>query len=391
MNIKEKIVSFFVTGVLLSYSSLGYAGVTEMSAGGMHSLAIQKDGSLWAWGDNVDGQLGLGDNEDRTIPTQVSSEQWRSLTAGLQHSLGIREDGSLWAWGSNEFGQLAQGEDIAESDEPLQVGTATDWLAVTAGIYHTLSLTHDGKLLAWGNNEKGQLGNGSFAHSTIPLVIQETWTWKMVSAGGYHSLGIREDGTLWAWGSNTYGQSAQGDELTASNEPLQVGTENDWLMVSAGGQYSLGIRADGSLWAWGENLEGQLGVDAAIEQSNAPMQVGEDTDWLAVSAGDIHSLALKKDGTLWAWGDNNSGQLGNGTDIEYSDTPVSVPGSWYALQAGAYHNLAMKHNGSLWAWGANWKDQIGAGTEQEQYTLPVEIIPSTKNRAWLQSIYQLLF
>ncbi len=389
MNIKEKITSFFVTGVLLSYSSLGYAGVTEMSAGGMHSLAIQKDGSLWAWGDNVDGQLGLGDNEDRTIPTQVRTEQWRTLAAGLQHSLGIQEDGSLWAWGSNEFGQLAQEEEVTESNEPLQVGTATDWLAVAAGLHHTLALTHDGKLWAWGDNERGQLGNGSFAHSTIPLVIQETWTWKMVSAGGYHSLGIQEDGTLWAWGSNTSGQLAQEEDIAESNEPLQLGTENDWLMVSAGGQHSLGIRSDGSLWAWGENLEGQLGIESNIQQ-NIPVQVGIEKDWLAVSAGDLHSLALKKDGTLWAWGDNSDGQLGNDTTID-SAIPVSVSGTWYALQAGAYHNLAMKHNGSLWAWGANWKDQIGAGTEQEQYTLPVEIIPSTKNRAWLQSIYQLLF
>ena len=218
-----------------------------LEAGGSHSLGIKSDGTLWAWGGNTQGQLGLGNWRDRFVPEQVGTETgWVSVSAGGSHSMGIKSDGTLWTWGMNIDGQLGKGS--RDSKRPGNTVTArpvlqTGWAAVAAGQSHSLALTSGGELWVCGNNEQGQLGIGTFENRTTFTRVGTETDWRSVSAGGEHSLGIKTDGTLWAWGANDAGQLGIGT-LENSASPVQVGTEADWVLVSAGAGHSLGIRSD---------------------------------------------------------------------------------------------------------------------------------------------------
>ncbi|MDR0311584.1 MAG: RCC1 repeat-containing protein, partial [Acidobacteriota bacterium] len=181
--------------------------------------------------------------------------------------------------------------------------------AISAGRHHTLVLRSDGSLWAWGSNYDGQLGNDKIGWdviSNVPVRVEsDTNNWKAVSAGGApsgdsYTLALKSDGSLWAWGNNSSGQFGNGT-TTSSNIPVKAGTDTSWKTISAGGSHALALKTDGSLWAWGGNSSGQLG-DGTTTVKNTPFRVLTDTGWKAISAGDHHSLALKTDGSLWAWG-----------------------------------------------------------------------------------------
>ncbi|MCL2504509.1 MAG: hypothetical protein FWE94_07995, partial [Coriobacteriia bacterium] len=349
-----------------SLSAIGFVGWQDVSGGNYHSLALKEDGSLWAWGRNDYGQLGIGSTISTSTPVRIGTgTDWKAVSAGFSHSLALKGDGSLWAWGLNDYGQLGDGT-ITDKSAPVQVGTGTDWKAVSAGQYHSLALKGDGSLWAWGNNYYGQLGDGTSGSSTntsTPAQVGSVTDWKAVSAGMNHSLALKTDGTLWAWGYNGSGQLGIGSTISTST-PVRIGTGTDWAALGAKGANSLALKTDGSLWAWGYNGFGQLGIGSAVGTST-PVQVGSATDWQAVSAA-YHSLAIKDDGSLWAWGRNADGRLGIGTsgDSTNKSAPVPVEGDigWKAVSAGQYHSLGIKEDGSLWAWGYNYYGQLGDGT-----------------------------
>ncbi|MCL2504184.1 MAG: cell wall-binding repeat-containing protein, partial [Coriobacteriia bacterium] len=260
-----------------------------VSAGGsideVHSLGIKDDGSLWAWGRNGEGQLGDGtggdetDANDKNAPVQVGTDRWRVVSAGNWHSLGIKEDGTLWAWGHSGWGRLGIGSSGGSNSKnaPAKIG-ADKWRTVSAGQNHSFGIKEDGTLWAWGVSSHGQLGIGASGDDKIersPVPIgAETDRWRTASAGQLHSFGIKRDGTLWAWGVNSYGHLGDGtggDETDANdkNAPVQVGAgAGRWITVSAGNAYSLGIKGDGSLWAWGSNSHGRLGIGVSGTSGN---------------------------------------------------------------------------------------------------------------------------
>jgi alpha-tubulin suppressor-like RCC1 family protein len=356
-----------------------------VAAASYNTLALKPDGTLWAWGLNDYGQLGQGDCDlvAHPTPSQVGRRHgWAAVSAGYGDSFAVRTDGTLWAWGNNsDFGGnlglgsagiTVQGITIpADRWSPARVGRAHDWAGVFSGYQHAVAMRKDGTLWGWGANFYGALGHtGSASLEFLPTVVGRERDWATAAAGGDFSLGVKEDGSVWATGLNMYGNLGLGD--TADRHRLtEIGSAQDWATVSAGLGYGLALKKDGSLWAWGGNNFGQLGVGDTTAR-HSPTRVGRAADWTAAYCLGHHSLALKRDGSLWAWGENSFGQLGVGdTADKHSPTRVGTSRDWAAISPGgaaSYHSLALKQDGSLWAWGLNNYGQLGLGDTVDRHT-----------------------
>ncbi len=331
-----------------------------ISAGSVNNFVIKEDGTLWTWGDNQYGKLGLGDTTNKNIPTQVGiNNSWKYVSGGISHTLAVKTDGTLWAWGRNYYRELGLG-DTTDRNIPTQVGSATDWKSVSAGPEHSIGIRTDGTLWAWGRNRYGELGLGSTIDKNIPTKVGSATDWKSVSTGYYHSVAVKTDGTLWAWGRKDNGRLGLGI-TTDKNIPTQVGSDTDWKSVSTGYYHSVAVKTNGTLWAWGRNDNGRLGLgdtnigfDDESKNRNIPTQVGSDTDWESASTGPYYGFGIKTDGTLWAWGSNARGKLGLGgvdTSDKTSPTKLGTDTMWKAVFPGGGQTFAVKTNGNLWAWG----------------------------------------
>jgi alpha-tubulin suppressor-like RCC1 family protein len=332
----------------------------------------------FGWGSGSNGRLGDDTITTRSSPVSVVGgfTDWCDASAGSAHSLGVRQDGSLWAWGANANGRLGDDTITTRSSPVSVVGGFTDWCAASAGIAHSLGVRTNGSLWAWGANNNGQLGDDTITTRSSPVSVVGGFTdWCAASAGTNHSLGVRQGGSLWAWGSNNSGQLGD-DTITSRSSPVSVvGGFTDWCAASAGGYHSLGVRTNGSLWAWGLNSNGRLGDDTITSRRSPVSVVGGFTDWCAASAGDCHSLGVRTNGSLWAWGLNSSGQLGDDT-ITSRRSPVSVVGGftdWCQVSAGTNHSLGVRTNGSLWSWGLNGFGQLGDDTTTTRCS-PVSVV-----------------
>jgi len=322
--------------------------VTAVTMNYQHSLAI-KNGTVWAWGYNGSGQLGNGTTTNSSVPVQVSSltSGITAVASGDDHSLAI-QNGSVWAWGMNYYSQLGDGTTVFQRNVPVQVsGLTSSMTAIAGGGEHSLAIQNGG-LWAWGNNGYGQLGDGTTTNRNVPVQVSGLTNGVTVVAGGYmHSLAI-QNGAVWAWGRNNYGQLGNGTTsgYSANKIPAQVSGLTSSVTAIAGGMYhSLAVKEDSTVWAWGYNLYGQLG-DGTTTQRNAPVQVSGLANIVAIAAGDYSSYALSADGSIWSWGYNTYGQLGIGvTGGSYSTPQHVLPPAGYKFTSigtscGGYHVLA---------------------------------------------------
>ncbi len=312
---------------------------TKIVGGDYHFIARKSDGTLWSWGTNSNGQLGLGDLLPRSSPVQIgTATDWHATGLGASRiSAALKTTGQLYTWGYNAFGGLALGDALNRS-APTQVGAFTDGTMVSPGPQHLL-LVRAGALYAAGINNLGQLGDGTVAAKSSLVQIGTATDWISIAAGGNHSLGIRgtTSGTLYAWGTHGNGQLGTGGKPGGSgtnrSSPTVIGAFTDWTNVFAGYVWSYGIRG-GALYAWGDNTVGQLGLGDLATRS-VPSQVGAATDWTLVQAvtgaqNGMRAFGIRGAGTLWTMGDGQGG--GNGLN---NLTTVSVP-----TQIGADTNWA---------------------------------------------------
>jgi alpha-tubulin suppressor-like RCC1 family protein len=352
-----------------------------IEAGAYHTIVIKNNGTIWSCGSNDSGELGMGDLNIRNTFSQIgTNSDWVSIAAGGDrlgsHTIARKTNGTIWAWGYNEFGQL--GIEITDNrDTPTPVGTSSDWSVIKTGCLHTTALKMNGNLRAWGQNDSGQLGLGDNEYRTTPSRVGTQSDWSAIAAGGYHTIARKTNNTIWVWGQNTYGQLGLGDSDTGTdrNTPAQLGSNSDWLAVSganlstiaAGANHTLAIKTNATLWAWGCNNYGQLGLGDTMDR-NTPTQIGLDSDWYIILTGNIHTLARKTNGTLWAWGYNGSGQLGDGTLVDKT-TPCQIGSAsdWLAIAGGDSHTIARKTNGTIWVWGFNGSGQLGLGDNANRY------------------------
>ncbi|TNF26796.1 MAG: hypothetical protein EP329_20615 [Deltaproteobacteria bacterium] len=347
---------------------------TALSAGGMGTgstahgttCAVRADGTLWCWGFNNNGQVGDGTTTTRIAPTQVGVDaDWGAVAVGGLHSCAIKQDGTAWCWGDNLRGQLGDGTTV-DRGAPVQVGSDADWAALSAGDSTTCGLRTDQSVWCWGLGTSGQLGDGLLTNSSVPVQVAGGASWAALSVGAAHVCALRTDGTAWCWGSN--GNNRLGSGLVGNQgTPVAVsavGTES-WASITAGGTHSCGVQSDGSLWCWGDNGLGQLGIGTLTAAPLPTLVDAGPASWSTVGAGAAHTCALTDAGVRWCWGASTYSEIGERVSIQYRTVPIEATGggTWTGLTVGSQHNCAVRADDTIWCWGRNHEGQLGFGGE----------------------------
>tara|TARA_R110002020_G_scaffold473418_1_gene702630 strand:+ start:611 stop:1792 length:1182 start_codon:yes stop_codon:yes gene_type:complete len=349
---------------------------------GSSGQALSGDG-LWVWGKNNEGQLGLGDTTNRSSPTQLGEDtDWERVSTNVSRNMGcVKEDGTLWTWGHNQYGQLGHGN-TTNLSSPVQVGSDTNWHSIYSfggGGSTMLALKTTGAIYTCGSNSGGQLGQGASSNLSSFTQVGSLTNWlnsnydddtyadgypATVAAGNLSWWAIKSDNTLWSCGFNNFGQLGLGDTTNRSS-PTQVGSLTDWayLPVGAGeGNGCCAVKTDGTLWSWGNNSAGQLGVGDTTKRSS-PVQVGSLTNYKVITKGTNTMMFTNTSNQLWVVGLGDNGGLGTGNTTSVS-SPVQVGSDtdWHNIIGGAYTGMATRSDGSLWVWGRNNEGQLGDDT-----------------------------
>ena len=320
---------------------------SKVAAGYQWKSATKSDGTLWTWGYNTQGQLGDGTQTVRSSPVQVGAlTDWSKPESGNDCGGAIKTDGTMWTWGQNNNGQLGL-NDTTKRSSPTQVGALTTWSKLSFGYLHTAAIKTDGTLWGMGHNYWGPLGQGNTTQQSSPVQVGALTTWLDCGGGYGFTVATKTDGTLWACGKNGYGELAQGATTPSKQtSPVQVGALTNWSKVACCNNSAMAIKTDGTLWGWGRNLYGELGTGNTTSYSS-PVQIGALTNWSKISGSlgypDAHFVAIKTDGTLWCWGSNAVGALGDGTTTARS-SPVQIGAltTWLEWGSGYKSGIALE-------------------------------------------------
>jgi alpha-tubulin suppressor-like RCC1 family protein len=346
------------SGQLGTNNTISYSAPTQEHCGGTnwcmvssnsHTSAIKTDGTLWGWGTNCRGRLGTNNTIPYSVPTQehCGGTNWCMVSAGVLHTSAIKTNGTLWGWGCNGSGRLGTNNNIDYSTPTQEHCGGTNWCMVSGGGSHTSAIKTNGTLWSWGYNGNGQLGlNNTLQYATARQEHCGGTNWCMVSAGNFHTTAIKTDGTLWGWGSGSYGKLGLNNSTNYSTPQQEVCGGTNWCMVNGGISYTAAIKTDGTIWSWGSNAYGQLGLNlnSASNKSTPQQEACNGTNWCTFSVKNLHTSAIKTDGTLWSWGDNAYGALGtNNTTIYSAPTQEACGGTtWCMVSAGSFHINAIR-------------------------------------------------
>jgi alpha-tubulin suppressor-like RCC1 family protein len=328
---------------------------------------VHYENTVWAWGFAACGALGDNSVTNKSSPVSVVGgfTDWCQVSSGCASSAAVRTNGTIWSWGCAGSSQLGDNTVVSRSSPVSVVGGFTDWCQVNVGLCHTVALRTNGSIWTWGCNLNGQLGDNTTIAKSSPISVVGGFTdWCQVSAGGSHTSAVRTNGTIWAWGSNADGRLGDNTTIGKSSPVSVVGGFTDWCQVSAGSLHTVAIRTNGTIWSWGSNISGRLGDNTIVDKSSPVSVVGGFTDWCQVSTGGSHTAAVRTNGTIWTWGYNACGRLGDNTVVS-RPSPVSVVGGftdWCQVSASNGHTSAIRTNGTIWSWGCNASGQLGDNT-----------------------------
>ena len=413
-------IEYFVTYPAGSIKALGGVLQNEQLIYSFTTEPLIKQ--LWMWGANYNGALGLNESgapparPHKSSPCQIPGTTWENSSSSMAVSMGVKTDGTLWTWGRNGEGNLAlnsynpypSGTGYATgASSPVQVGTDTTWgkdYKHTSASYASLHIKTDGTLWGWGangstpsgNNMGGSLGLNDSLHRSSPTQIGTGTDWSDISGcGAARKCAIKTDGTLWVWGKNFYGELGLNQPGPSGygriSSPAQVGTETTWskACMQNSSNLTLALKTDGTLWTWGENGNGGLGLNqgySANTRLSSPTQIGTNTNWSDISSGCYQNattnIAQKSDGTLWAWGRNTNGYLGlNAVTAVSSPTQVGTDTTWDRAIMTGKGRIAIKTNGTLWSWGYNNFGALGQNSRTD-ISSPTQVGTATN---WMAS------
>ena len=354
--------------VLTPSQVAGLSGtVVQISSGPNHTCVTKKDRTAWCWGDNATGQLGDQTLEARHTPVRVLLDSGVSrIGTGAFHGCALDVKGSVWCWGQNAAGQLGNGTD-APSGAPVRVKfpQRTQLVSLGVGERFSCALTAVGAILCWGDNAFGQIGCGAPLKREIPTLVSGLSSRPAsIFAGFAHMCALLADGSVSCWGDNTFGQLGDGSSTGRSTPVAVSGLAGRVATVAPGRDHTCALGTDGGVRCWGKNTEGQLGDPSNQPSKYAQSVAGLEADVTGLCAGQEHSCARKTDGTLWCWGKNDDGALGAG-DYKNRGTPTQVrlEGEVIAVSCGHFHTCALKKDATTWCWGGNTYGQIGDGSK----------------------------
>ncbi|TFW25756.1 RCC1 domain-containing protein [Duganella callida] len=377
------------TGTYSDGSSKTLTGLTWATKSGAATVAtVAASGIVTAKGSGTETitATSTADNISGSLNVTVIAP-WTQVAAGGNQTIGLKADGKLYSWGSNIRGQLGDGSSTGHNTPVTVAGNSNIWKQVAVGEQFAVAIRTDGTLWAWGFNLNGQLGDGSNNDSPVPKQIGSDKTWTFVAAGKRHVAALKTGtGTtpvtaLYTWGSNANGQLGDGTTID-KNKPTLVSTgttATSWLAVAVGDNHTVAIQKDQTLWAWGDNSAGQIGNGATSSTAvSAPVQIGT-AQWVLVAAGSMHTLAIKSDNTLWAWGQGGDGQVGNnGQGVVTAPVQIGTNNNWARVAGGVSHSVGVQNDGTLWAWGSNAEGQLGTGGTDSLFPVQVGTLNTWK-------------
>ncbi|MBF0553721.1 MAG: RCC1 repeat- and reductase domain-containing protein [Nitrospirae bacterium] len=345
-------------------------------------IAYKTGGVAWMWGSGTYGMIGANTGTTTSYSSPVAvvgNHSFIMIWAGIDNGVGLKQDGSAWVWGGGDYGQIGNQTQNSYSSPVAVVGNHS-FISLTTGARFCLGLKTDGSVWTWGNNGQGQLGNQSTASTSSPVAVVGNHSFRIALAGGITSegfcAGLKADGSLWTWGDNAYGQLGN-NSTTGTSSPVAVTGNHSFISFSIADRTIIGLKADGSAWGWGYNNFGCLGTQANVGGNySSPVAVVGNHSFVDVHTGPLWTaIGLKADGSAWCWGSGSGGQIGNNTVNSYS-SPVAVVGNHSFIQINSIEGnvcAGLKSNGSIWTWGTNSYGLIGNNT-LNNYSSPVAVV-----------------